>query len=170
MIGGWPRRTRWALTTMALCSSWRKISVSSKVMIFRERIRSASTLPGPTDGNWNTSPTRMRVAVTGTARIRWAMSRVSTMEASSTTTTSAARGSSSVRSKWPSARLYPRPCAGWPPAGRSPRTAAGRPGPWVLPASPGAQALHHGGDGADQGGFPGAGTAGDHRHLVGQHL
>jgi len=47
------------------------------------------TLPGPTDGNWSTSPTSRRETRRGTAFSRWYMSSISTMEVSSTITASA---------------------------------------------------------------------------------
>ncbi len=49
-IGITPWLTRWALTTIRLRSAWRKISVSRTTSTASERIRSASTRPGPTDG------------------------------------------------------------------------------------------------------------------------
>ena len=56
-IGIIPWFTRWALTTIRLRSAWRKISVRRTTSTVSERIRSASTRPGPTEGSWSTSPT-----------------------------------------------------------------------------------------------------------------
>ena len=46
----------------------RKISVSRTTGTTLDAIRSARTEPGPTEGSWSTSPTRMTQASFGTAR------------------------------------------------------------------------------------------------------
>ena len=64
-----------------------------------ESIRSFRTDPGPTDGNWSTSPTSMRAASGGTASIRLYAKGRSIMLTSSAKTTSASRGWSALRLK-----------------------------------------------------------------------
>ncbi len=68
---------------------------------------SSSTLPGPTDGSWKTSPTIMSIEVMGIAFSRWNIKYVSTIEASSMITASASRGLSRFLSKRLSLKLYP---------------------------------------------------------------
>jgi len=60
-------------------------------------IKSRSTVPGPTDGSWSTSPTRIRLAWFGTARTREYISGTSTIEVSSTTKSSHESGFDSFR-------------------------------------------------------------------------
>ena len=57
---------------------------------------SASTVPGPTEGSWSTSPTSTRQARGGTARSSWFISTTSTIDASSTTSRSRSSGLSRV--------------------------------------------------------------------------
>ena len=56
---------------ISLSADWRKISVSSTTGTAPEAMMSASTLPGPTEGSWCTSPTSTTVAPRGTALSRW---------------------------------------------------------------------------------------------------
>src|SRR6266516_5743200 len=58
---------------------------------------SASTWPGPTEGNWSTSPTTSRAAVFGTALSSACISSTSTMDVSSTMSRSQSRGFSPSR-------------------------------------------------------------------------
>ena len=97
---------RWAFTTIRLRLACRKISVSRTTGTAPESMMSPRTFPGPTEGSWFTSPTRMQAAASGTAAIRWCMSTVSTIEASSTTSRSHSSGSSSVRWNPPRWGLY----------------------------------------------------------------
>ena len=60
-------------------------------------------MPGPTDGNWSTSPTSSRLACGGSARSRWFISSTSTIEVSSTTSRSQSSGRPSLRVKPPEA-------------------------------------------------------------------
>ena len=62
---------------------------------------SASTCPGPTEGSWSTSPTRISAARRGTALSSACSSGTSTIETSSTTSRSASSGCSSWRLKPP---------------------------------------------------------------------
>ena len=62
-------------------------------------------MPGPTEGNWSTSPTSSRLALGGSARSRWFISGTSTIEVSSTTSRSHSSGSASFRVKPPVAGL-----------------------------------------------------------------
>ena len=62
---------------------------------------SASTWPGPTDGSWSTSPTRITAACGGTARSSACISGTSTIEVSSTTSRSHSSGCASCRLKPP---------------------------------------------------------------------
>ena len=61
--GMWPLLIRWALTTMRLSAACRNTSVSRTTGTRPELMMSASTCPGPTDGNWSTSPTSSRPAL-----------------------------------------------------------------------------------------------------------
>ena len=72
--GSSPWLTAWAARTIQLCPAWRKISVSRTTGTAPEAIRSASTVPGPTDGSWSTSPTSTTHAHGGTARSSWFIS------------------------------------------------------------------------------------------------
>ncbi len=63
-----------------------------------EVIISFSTLPGPTEGSWFTSPTKIRRVPTFTAFKRDCISWISTMDISSIMMISASRGFSSFRS------------------------------------------------------------------------
>ena len=58
-------------------------------------------MPGPTDGSWSTSPTRINPARFGTARSRECISGTSTIEVSSTTRSPQASGLDSLRVKRP---------------------------------------------------------------------
>ena len=62
---------------------------------------SASTCPGPTEGNWSTSPTSSKALGSGIALVSAFMSGTSTIEVSSTTRKSQSRGLSSVRENPP---------------------------------------------------------------------
>ena len=62
---------------------------------------SASTCPGPTEGNWSTSPTSSSAAWDGTALSSAFISGTSTIEVSSTTSRSQSSGFSSLREKPP---------------------------------------------------------------------
>lgn len=73
-------------------AAWRKISVSRTVGMRSETMMSASTAPGPTEGNWSTSPTRRTAALSGMARSNCDIKATSTIETSSTMTTSARSG------------------------------------------------------------------------------
>src|SRR5262249_39795459 len=64
-------------------------------------IKSWSTVPGPTDGSWSTSPTRISPEQLGTARKSECISGTSTMEVSSTTRRPQASGLDSFRVKRP---------------------------------------------------------------------
>src|SRR3984957_15370002 len=92
---------RCALITMRLCAAWRKTSVKRAVGITAEFMMSASTWPGPTDGNWSASPTSRSPACGGNALMSDAISGRSTIETSSTTNRSQASGSVSQRLKPP---------------------------------------------------------------------
>ena len=98
-MGIWPLLMRWALTTMWLCAAWRKTSVSRATGSTRLSRMSRSTLPAPTLGSWSASPTSTRRVPGRTALSSERMSSRSTMDISSTMTTSAFRGSSSVLPK-----------------------------------------------------------------------
>ena len=64
-----PRLIQWALTTIRLSAACRKTSVNRATGSLPDAMMSASTCPGPTDGNWSTSPTSSRAACSGTARV-----------------------------------------------------------------------------------------------------
>ena len=53
-----------------LCAAWRNTSVSRTTGTAPEPMMSASTCPGPTEGSWSTSPTRISAARRGTALSR----------------------------------------------------------------------------------------------------
>lgn len=85
-----------ALTTIILSPACLKIFVRANVFILPDSIRSFSTFPGPTDGSWSTSPTRISVVVRETAFSRLLIRITSSIETSSTITTSASIGVTSI--------------------------------------------------------------------------
>ena len=92
---------------MGLTSAWRKTFSSLTTGIFLLRIISFNTEPGPTEGSWSTSPTKIRRQPPGTAFSRWCIKVISSMEASSIIIASASSGSLSFLPK-----LKPLP-SGW---------------------------------------------------------
>ena len=58
-----PLMMRWALTMMRLSAAWRNTSMSRTTGTAADPMTSASTWPGPTDGSWSTSPTRVSCLV-----------------------------------------------------------------------------------------------------------
>ena len=64
---GWPALIGWAVVTMELRAACRKTSSRTRHRQPARSMRSASTRPGPTDGNWSRSPTISRVAPVGKA-------------------------------------------------------------------------------------------------------
>ena len=96
-----PWLMRWALAMIWLSAAWRKISVSRTTGTAPEPMMSASTWPGPTDGSWSTSPTRISAASSGTARRSACISGTSTIDVSSTTSRSHVSGFSSLPRKLP---------------------------------------------------------------------
>ena len=96
-----PALIRWAFTTIRLSAACRNTSVSRATGTAPEAITSASTCPGPTEGNWSTSPTSSSAACSGTALVRAFISGTSTIEVSSMTRRSQGRGFSALREKPP---------------------------------------------------------------------
>ena len=84
-----------------LSAAWRNISVSRTTGTAAESMMSASTWPGPTDGSWSTSPTRISAARSGTARMSACINGTSTIDVSSTTSRSHVSGFSSFLLKLP---------------------------------------------------------------------
>ena len=130
---------------------------------------SASTWPGPTEGSWSTSPTRISAARGGTALSSACIKGTSTIETSSTTSSSHSSGCSSPRLKPPwagsasSSRcrvLASRPVA-------SPSRLAARP-VGAARAMAGVLAGEDLEDAVDQGGLAHARPAGDHQQLGAQ--
>ncbi len=89
---GFPSRIRWALRTMSLVAACRKILVRVTWRKALDSRRSCRMLPGPTEGSWLASPTRIR-CVPGliAERSDWNSHR-STMDISSMMMAEASRG------------------------------------------------------------------------------
>ena len=94
-----PRLILWAFMTISLSVACRKILFSFTTLKHRESITSFKTLPGPTLGSWLTSPTRISLVPTCTARSSACIREISTIDISSIMITSASSGFSSFRSK-----------------------------------------------------------------------
>src|SRR6266700_2262053 len=92
-----PWLIRCAFTMIWLLAAWRNTSVKRTTGSTPLAIMSASTWPGPTEGNWSTSPTTSRAAVFGTALSSACISSTSTMDVSSTMSRSQSRGFSPSR-------------------------------------------------------------------------
>ena len=92
-----PWLIRCALVMMRLLAACRNTSVRRTTGTTPLSIRSRNTSPGPTEGNWSTSPTSSRLPWAGTARSRWLISGTSTIEVSSTTSKSQSKGRLSLR-------------------------------------------------------------------------
>src|SRR6266487_4284583 len=75
-----------------LLAVWRNTSVRRTTGTAPLAIMSASTWPGPTEGNWSTSPTTSRAAMLGIALSSACISITSTMDVSSMTSRSQSRG------------------------------------------------------------------------------
>ena len=87
----------WALVTIRLCWAWRKISVRRTCGTLSDSMKSRSTLPGPTEGSWSLSPTRISRQFIFKAQISERISGMSTIEVSSTMTAPALSGFFSLR-------------------------------------------------------------------------
>ena len=92
IVTGSPALILWAFTTISLSSAWRKIFVSVTTWNFSERMISFNTLPGPTDGSWSTSPTRISLVPGITADKSACIRFRSTMDISSIMITSVSSG------------------------------------------------------------------------------
>src|SRR5580700_4586140 len=90
---------RWALMMIRLAAACRNTSVNRTTGTAPEPMMSASTCPGPTEGNWSISPTINSAALSGVAFTSACISMTSTIEASSTTSRSQSRGLSALRLK-----------------------------------------------------------------------
>ena len=95
-----PSLILWALLTIWLVSSWRKIWFNSTTLKEPDAIISFSTFPGPTEGSWLASPTNTNL-VPGTAALkREFIKKISTMDISSTMITSVSMGFPAFRSNF----------------------------------------------------------------------
>ena len=75
-----------------LSLDWRKTSFNRTTGTTPLAITWCRTIPGPTEGSWSTSPTRISEPPGGWAASKWLMSGTSSMEHSSTTRRSHCRG------------------------------------------------------------------------------
>src|SRR4051812_24127215 len=98
-----PALIRWALVMIRLSAACRNTSVSRTTGTMPEPMMSASTCPGPTEGSWSTSPTRITAEPFRTALRVAARIGTSTMLVSSRTSRVQSSGFSSVRLKPPPA-------------------------------------------------------------------
>ena len=92
MSGICPRRIRCAVVMILLSAACLNTSVRRTTGTTPLSIKSPSTVPGPTDGSWSTSPTRINPAWLLRARTSECISSTSTIEVSSTTNRSHASG------------------------------------------------------------------------------
>ena len=97
--GSCPSLILWAFMMIALSCACRNTCCRRTVFSRPLRIMSFSTLPGPTDGSWSTSPTKMILEPRSTARRSACIRPISTMDVSSIIITSASMGLFSSRSK-----------------------------------------------------------------------
>jgi hypothetical protein len=82
-------------------AAWRNTSVKRITGTARESMRSASTWPGPTEGSWSTSPTKITAVRVATALSSWLASGTSIIEHSPMTSTSASSGDGALRLNGP---------------------------------------------------------------------
>ena len=94
-----PRLIRWAAWMMADSLAWRNTVARRNTGSTLESIRSRSTLPAPTGGNWSASPMKSSPVSGATALSRAAVSEMSSMELSSMMRKSVLSGFSSQRLK-----------------------------------------------------------------------
>ena len=91
--GTFPWFTAWALVIILLLCAWRKIVVRRDTFTVLELIISSKILPGPTEGNWSTSPTKITILLSGIARSKECIKEVSIIDDSSIIKTSSVNGS-----------------------------------------------------------------------------
>jgi hypothetical protein len=80
-----------------LAAAWRNTSVKRTTGTRPLSIRSRKAFPGPTEGSWSTSPTRISAELIGIARSSAYIRRTSTIQVSSTISRSHSSGLFSSR-------------------------------------------------------------------------
>ncbi len=151
-----------------LLAVWRNTPVKRTTGMAPLVIMSASTWPGPTEGNWSTSPTTSRAAAFGIALSSACISSTSTIDVSSMTSRSQSRGFSLSRRKPPVRGSTSS--SRWMLLASKPVTSFMRLAARPVGAHARAYALcrEDAQDGVDDGGLAHARASGDHPHLGGE--